>query len=114
MSEMIAFCGLNCSQCPSYLATRADDDAAREKTSRWLSKNYGLHIRPREINCDGCRIRGGRRLSYCSRCPVRKCALDRGVETCAKCPEQPCEALSEFHTYSPEAKAGFQNLLPRD
>ncbi len=33
MSKMIAYCGLVCSDCPTFLATRNDDDAAREKTA---------------------------------------------------------------------------------
>ena len=111
MSEMTAFCGLDCSRCPSFLATQNDDDRARAATAAMLKKRYGLNLRPDEINCDGCRSTAGRRLSYCRTCAVRACAMDREVETCAACPDQPCEKLQAFHAFSPEAKACFGALL---
>ena len=30
--ELIAFCGINCLECPAYIAKRTDDKELREKT----------------------------------------------------------------------------------
>ena len=113
MAEMIAYCGLVCTRCPTYLATQSDDDAAREKTATMLAEKYGLQLPPEAINCDGCLSSGSRRMGYCDTCAVRKCAAARGVEHCAVCEDQPCDALNAFHAFSPEAKAAFEALLPK-
>ncbi len=110
MSKMIAFCGLNCSQCPSFLATRNNDDAARKKTAAMYAEKFGFNIKPEDINCDGCLSNSGKRLSYCSTCDIRKCGLEKGVENCAFCTDQPCEKLLAFHSFAPEAKAAFNTL----
>jgi Protein of unknown function (DUF3795) len=31
MEEMIAFCGLNCAECPAFLATQENDDEKENK-----------------------------------------------------------------------------------
>ena len=42
MSKMIAFCGLCCMECPTYLATKKDDDDARKKRLKCMPKNLDL------------------------------------------------------------------------
>jgi Protein of unknown function (DUF3795) len=107
--EMIAYCGLDCSRCPSYLATQNDDDAARAETAALYTKKFGLVLQPEDINCDGCR-RGGRKLDYCQVCEIRQCCLAKGLEHCVVCDQQPCEKLIKFHKFSAEAKAAFEAL----
>ena len=46
---MIAYCGLVCSSCPTFLATQNDDDAAREKTAAFYSKKFGFNLKPEDI-----------------------------------------------------------------
>lgn len=111
MSQMIALCGLNCTQCPMYLATQNDDDDARAKAADMLEQTYGLKFKPEEINCDGCHTKGGRLLGYCKNCKIRECGLDKGFNTCADCESQPCENLSGFHAFSTKAKAAFEEVL---
>ena len=112
MTKMIAYCGLVCSDCPTFLATRDDDDIAREKTAALYAAKYGLHFKPEDINCDGCRTEG-RLIGFCHTCAIRQCGIARGVENCAHCSDQPCEELLKFHAYSPEAKACFDGLKRR-
>lgn len=38
MSKMIAYCGLICSDCPTFIATQNDDNVARAKTATLYSK----------------------------------------------------------------------------
>ncbi|MFH1138015.1 MAG: DUF3795 domain-containing protein [Pseudomonadota bacterium] len=113
MSEMVAFCGLICSNCPTFLATRNDDEQARKDISALYAEKYDLHYKPEDINCDGCRSEGGKLIGFCRTCAIRDCGLARGVEYCGACPDQPCEALVKFHNYSPAAKACFDRLTNR-
>lgn len=111
MSKMIAFCGLYCTECPTYLATKNDDDDARKKTAEMYSEKFGFDMKPEDINCDGCLSEGGVLISYCQTCDIRKCGRGKGVDNCTSCNEQPCEKLIKFHSFSPEAKASFQTVL---
>ncbi len=109
MSKMIAYCGLDCSNCPTFLATQNDDDVAREKTAALYAEKFGLNLPKEEINCDGCLSASGKKIGYCRVCEIRSCCLERGLENCAHC-EQPCEKLVRFHQFSPEARAGLEAL----
>ena len=111
MSKMVAYCGLVCSSCPTFLATQNDDDVAREKTAAFYSDKFGFNLKPEEINCDGCLSKGGKLIGYCQSCAIRKCCLKKGLDNCAACEEQPCEKLMKFHEFSPDAKASFEALL---
>ena len=111
MQEMIAYCGLVCTNCPTYLATQANDDVARKKTVELYEKRFGFKLKTEEINCDGCLSSGARLIGYCNTCEVRKCAITKSVENCSVCDEKPCEKLNKFHEFSPEAKASFEFLV---
>lgn len=110
MSEMIAYCGLVCASCPTYLATQADDDQARARTAAYYAERFGLKLKPEDINCDGCLSQGGRLIGYCLSCEIRACAREKGLAGCAACAEAPCERLAKFHSFSPEAKASFEEM----
>jgi len=110
MSKMIAYCGLVCSDCPTFLATQNDDDVARQKTAAMYSEKFGFDLKPEDINCDGCITDGGILIGYCQTCEIRKCCRDKGLENCAHCSDQPCEKLTQFHEFSADAKASFEAL----
>ena len=114
MQKMVAYCGLVCTSCPTFIATQKNDDALREKTAKFLVKQYGLHLKPEDINCDGCLSSGERLIGYCATCDIRKCAMDRPVAHCAVCDDQPCDKLDKFHAFSPEAKAAFEAFARKD
>lgn len=109
MAKMIAYCGLVCSDCPTFIATLNDDDAYREKTAALYAEKFGVQLQKEEINCDGCRTEGGRQIGYCQVCEIRKCCREKDLTNCALC-EQPCDKLVRFHQFSPEAKACFEAL----
>lgn len=111
MSRVIAYCGLVCTDCPTYLATQANDDNARGKTVELYAKKFGLQLKLEDINCDGCHSEGGRLIGYCQSCEIRKCCRAKALENCAFCEEQPCENLNTFHKFSPDAKACFDALM---
>jgi hypothetical protein len=111
MVKIIAYCGLVCSDCPTYVATQNDDDDARAKTATLYSEKFGFSLEPKDINCDGCLSSGGRLIGYCSACNIRKCCSAKGLANCSVCNEQPCENLEKFHAFSPDAKVSFKKLL---
>ena len=113
MSEMIAYCGLVCTNCPQYIATQ-NDDIAGEKTAKRIAEKFGLYYKPEEINCDGCLSSGGRLIGFCNTCEVRKCGIEKSVENCSVCAEQPCDKLTKFHEFSPDAKASFEALVKKN
>ena len=111
MQPIIAYCGLVCSSCPTFLATQNDDDVAREKTAAFYFEKFGLNFTPQEINCDGCASEGGKLIGYCQSCEIRKCARAKSLVSCAVCEEQPCEKLAKFHEFSADAKRSFDALV---
>lgn len=87
MNPLIAFCGLDCASCEARTATINNDNALRTRVAQdWSALNHA-EIRPEDINCMGCRV-DGVKTPFCDRlCPIRQCALQRGVAHCGECPE---------------------------
>ena len=108
MNNYIAFCGLDCERCEARIATIKNDDALREKVAGLWSELNGAEITPEMINCVGCRIDGAK-TPYCdSLCPIRRCAMERGMEICGDCGEmESCEKLGAILLNNAEA---LQNL----
>ena len=88
---MIAYCGMICTDCEAYKATRAGDTAKlKELALDWYKKEDDNEI----AVCFGC-LSDSRNTEYCSRCGIRACAFARGVETCAHCDDYGCEKMEE-------------------
>ena len=104
MKKMIAYCGLDCEKCDAYLATINNDQALRERTAELWSKWNHVTILPEEIHCEGCRV-GGVKTVYCDKlCPIRQCALKKGVNTCGDCAElEKCQTVGKVISNNPTA-----------
>ena len=104
MKEFIAYCGLNCETCEARMATMNNDDAQRKKVATLWSELNGVEITPEMINCVGCRV-DGMKTPYCdSLCPIRQCAMGKGVETCGACGEmESCEKLGAITEHNADA-----------
>ena len=87
MKDFIAYCGLDCEKCEARLATINDDDDLRRKVSKEWSELNGVDITPEMINCVGCRIEGVKTVYCDSLCPIRRCAMGKGLQTCGSCSE---------------------------
>lgn len=107
MASLIAYCGLDCSGCPAYIATQADDDAAKETiAAQWRLEFSAPEIGIADVTCDGCTSTSGRLGGYCGMCEIRKSAIEHGVENCAHCAEyNQCASLNGFFKNAPQAKA---------
>ena len=107
---MIAYCGLDCEKCDAFIATANNDDVLRAKIAEQWSKEYGAQMKPEDINCTGCKSKGVK-FFYCQNlCEIRKCALQKGIETCAPCSEYPCDKLDFVHKNAPNAKTTLDAL----
>lgn len=104
MIESIAFCGLDCTKCPAFIATQTDDAALRAKTADEWSKAFGGTLNPEDICCDGCHSTDGRLFSHCFKCNIRACGSSKAVSNCGFCDEYACDKISEFIQYAPGVK----------
>ncbi|MGB3092899.1 MAG: DUF3795 domain-containing protein [Candidatus Zixiibacteriota bacterium] len=87
MDKMLGRCGYRCDLC----AARSDDPALRQRLVDGWRKYLGQEMYTAEnVRCDGC-ISDGRLAD--KDCPVRPCAIEKGVENCAYCDEFPCDKL---------------------
>ena len=105
MGKMIAFCGIDCSECDAFIATKENSDAKRREVAKEWSKEFGQEFKPEEINCVGCLDTTGPHINYCSICEIRKCGTERAVENCAYCIDYKCEKLEKFHAQPRETHA---------
>ncbi|MGN0702673.1 MAG: DUF3795 domain-containing protein [Lentihominibacter sp.] len=104
MKKYIGCCGLDCEKCDSYIATINDDDELRAKTAKFWSELNQVEILPEHINCLGCRTDGIKSVFCESICQIRKCALEKGYDTCGDCDKiDTCERLQSFVANVPEA-----------
>lgn len=109
MKQLIAICGLDCEKCDSYIATKNNDQALREKTAKYWSELNNVTILPEHINCEGCRMDGVKTV-YCSTlCEIRKCAVTKGYVTCGDCSEKDiCPKVGVIWQNNPQAKENLK------
>jgi len=110
MDEIIGICGLVCTDCPAFKATQKDDDEERRRVAEMWTKEFGADIKPEDVNCDGCVIEDGRHFNYCSKCEIRECGGEKGVENCAHCVEYSCGKLGKFFQMAPQAKSKLEEI----
>ena len=113
MQEIVAYCGLACTECPAYEATKKDDNEARAKVAQQWSKQFQHNFKAEDINCTGCLSVGDVQFGYCSMCDIRKCGADRKVSNCAYCIEYPCDRLGDFLAKVLDAKAKLDAIRNR-
>ena len=111
MATMIAVCGLDCAVCEAYLATQANDEAAKEKVAaKWRVEFNSPNITAQSVTCDSCLATSGRLCGHCLECEPRLCAVGRGLPNCAHCPEYGCEKISSLLKFMPEAKIRLDGI----
>ena len=104
VEKNIVYCGIDCAQCPIYVATKTDDDELRQKTA----KEYGLDRET--IYCNMCNSDDEIVFFWCAECPIRSCARERGYITCSECAEYPCEKMAEQHAKYPEQRETLDEI----
>lgn len=95
MDKKIAFCGLACSECPVYIATKTGDEELKEK----LAKEYSTEsfkFEKDDMNCTGCHSIEGANKKMCVECPMRECGMEKKLTHCAECNEYPCQHIEGY------------------
>lgn len=111
MNEMIACCGLICTKCEAFLATKNNDESKKRKIAKSWSKHFGVKFEPEDISCDGCLSESGRLSGYCRKvCEIRPCAHTKKVKNCAYCEDYACEKLTRFFAIARRAKATLDKI----
>lgn len=119
----LACCGLQCEECPVFIATANNDDALRQKTAREWTKFFAGYAAVKELaylakglaledmNCQGCQSEAGCHFIGCENCTIRKCCQGRNLPTCAGCAEyESCGMLNGFFTVHQQAKQNLDNI----
>jgi hypothetical protein len=108
--KMIACCGLICTDCPSFIATKAGDaDKIAEIALQW-SKEFKAEIQTESVWCDGC-IVGGRKCGHCGECEVRACVMSKELENCGWCGELgSCDKIQGFFKLAAHAKPVIEEI----
>ena len=106
MEKIIGACGLVCSECEAYKATQANDVEALQKVvDKWKVEYQWDGFTVTNILCDSCMGPSERRVGHCSQCDMRRCALGKGIESCAECPDyESCQRIADFFKFVPSAK----------
>ena len=61
------------------------------------------------INCMGCRTDGIKTVYCDSLCPIRKCAVSKGFETCGECPSvDDCQIIAPITSTNAEARSNLK------
>lgn len=105
---MIVYCGINCMECPAYVATQRDNREEIEK----IAKNWSNEERsftPEEIYCDGCNA-DRRIFSWCKECDIRECCRTRGFINCAYCDDYICDKLKVIFEKTPPARINLEKI----
>ena len=110
MNQLLAVCGINCADCPAYIATQNNDDAARAKVAAEWSQGYETQFLPEDINCDGCTRVGGRCIAFVNKCDVRACGFEKNLKNCGYCGDYPCDKLDKIFGMVPEAKVRLDEI----
>ncbi len=113
METIIAACGLVCSRCDAFRASREGNAEKLELVAADWRKRYNcLEIKAENIRCNGCMTEGGPKCGHCeSSCEVRKCALERKVSNCGQCASFPCEKLSGLYSFMGEQGKAQERML---
>jgi hypothetical protein len=111
VDRIIAYCGIVCSECDAYLATRANDLETLARLAQRAQDEFGVEGATAEtMLCDGCLADDGRQIGYCATCEIRACAVERGVANCAHCTDYVCEKLEGFLVQATEARTVLDEI----
>ncbi len=99
---MRAYCGIECLECPVFIATQTNDEELREETAKKWGKDFGLELTSDDLVCNGCQ--SDLVFYFCKTCPFISCCKDKNINNCGECEDYPCETLEKFLKPLPDAK----------
>ena len=106
--EMLAPCGLICTDCSIYKAA-TNKAAAEELAEQWRIAGH-KNAASDWFKCRGCF--GDDKLIWSDDCRIRKCCLKiKRLDNCSLCDEFPCEIIIKFENDPfPHHKEAVANL----
>jgi hypothetical protein len=102
--RMVAHCGLICTECGAWKATRTMDQAAAASVAAEWSAMFASQVKVADVWCDGCLVEG-KKCAHCAECAIRACALQHQVRNCGHCDEYACDKVAGLFAMAPAAKA---------
>ncbi len=92
---MIAYCGIQCDQCPSYQGTITGDETLLAKMNAEFGTAQTDAI---DFVCLGCKYPDVSLIATdCAACAIRACAQARGKDFCAICATYaPCDTVKPY------------------
>lgn len=51
--NLIAYCGLDCGNCPAFIATQKNDQEGLAKTATSWKAQFNVDVKPEDVVCDG-------------------------------------------------------------
>jgi hypothetical protein len=110
MSETLGYCGYRCDLCPAY-HENLKPETDRQAISDGWHKYFGFRIPAERISCPGCAADAD---TLDKDCPVRPCAAQKGMDTCARCPSFGCDQLRSRMDIVESVLAKFGDISQKD
>jgi len=104
--ELLAPCGLYCGVCAIYIAHK-DNNLKFKQILFPIYKAFAKSVD--DISCTGC-LSDGVVFPVCSKCPIKNCTREKGIEGCHQCDEFPCKFITNFPI--PVAKKVISRSIP--
>jgi hypothetical protein len=110
----LAYCGLNCDECPIYTATINNDDDLRKEVTEKYFQMTKVKVELEDINCLGCKSQSGVEFYHCDECKIRNCAMTKNKTNCALCEEyNTCPTLNVFLEQYPPVRDNLEEVRNR-
>jgi hypothetical protein len=93
MEPILTRCGYRCDLCLAYKPNVEKNPSNQLKLGDGWYKYFGFRVPPEKIICDGCMSDNPKLIDQA--CPVRPCALEKGLDNCSQCGQYVCGKLTE-------------------
>jgi len=100
-----SYCGLACEECDAFVATKNNDNQLKTQVAVRWSRLYNKKIEAKDVFCKGCKSSGTKGIYCQAMCRIKPCCRKKGFNTCAPCPQFPCQYSKEVFAFCPGAEA---------
>jgi hypothetical protein len=109
---MIAHCGINCFECPSYIGTITGNITLLEK----MNKDYGTEKTDSiDFVCLGCKYHDLKLIATdCAKCEIRACAQNKKIDFCATCSDyNTCDTVKPYRGNGDKPRDKMNSFLQK-
>ncbi len=94
MCKSSSYCGVNCSKCPIFIATKENSDILKSELAIKWGEMYNKEFTLSDIHCEGCKSE--HRFVMCSQCNIEVCNTTKDNDSCYDCSEYQCIRIRRF------------------